>query len=64
MQKLATVKEVADLLQVSESWVYTRIRKGEIPYKKLAGSIRFDWSEIEAWLDDSSQRDGEDRPSA
>lgn len=65
---LITAKEVAERLGVSESFVYDRVDEGAIPHKVLKGgprrTIRFDWKEIEDWLDERTQRGGEDRPSA
>lgn len=52
-EKLLTAKQVAEWLSVSEKWVYAHIAEGEprIPAKRLGGAVRFQASEIEAWLD-------------
>jgi len=49
--KLWTVKEVAEYLQLDEHTVYRMARKGEIPAYKVAGQWRFKKDSIEKWLD-------------
>jgi len=36
-----TVKELAGMLKVAESWVYERTRKGLIPHLRVGKYIRF-----------------------
>ncbi|MGE7091314.1 helix-turn-helix domain-containing protein [Lysinibacillus sp. NPDC048646] len=45
-----TVKEVAELLSVSTTTVYTMTREKEIPHKKIRGRIIFHRATIEKWL--------------
>jgi excisionase family DNA binding protein len=47
-EKLLTVKEVAELLQVDEQTVYRR--KDEIGYSKPFGQIRFRREDVEVFL--------------
>ena len=49
--KLWTVKEVAEYLQLDEHTVYRMARKGEIPAYKVAGQWRFKRELIEKWLE-------------
>ena len=45
-----TVKQVAEMLQMSESGVYKYIRLKKIPYYKLGQNIRFSKEELEEWM--------------
>lgn len=45
-----TVNEVAELIGVSTSTVYTMTRLNEIPHKKVRGRILFHRKTIEQWL--------------
>lgn len=53
--KFYTIKEVAQLLRVSELWVRRRMDKGEIPSFKLGRKRLFKKEEIEQWIE--SQKD-------
>jgi excisionase family DNA binding protein len=48
--KLWTVKEVAEYLQLDEHTIYRMARRGEIPAYKIAGKWRFKREMIEEWL--------------
>lgn len=51
MQKVTlNVKEVAELLGVSITTVYTMAKENEIPCKKLRGRIVFHRETIDKWL--------------
>ena len=47
---LLTVPEVADLLRVQESTVYTWAESGALPVYRVGRLLRFRSSEVEAWL--------------
>jgi excisionase family DNA binding protein len=52
--RLLTIKQVAELLQVPESWVYgrTRVRyHGRLPGVRIGKYWRFRESDIIAWLE-------------
>ena len=49
-EKLWTVKDVAEYLQLDEHTVYRMARKGKIPAYKIAGKWRFKREMIEEWL--------------
>lgn len=51
-EKLMTVKEVAEYLQLDEHTIYRMARKGEIPAYKIAGQWRFKKELIESWLEE------------
>jgi len=53
--KFYTIKEVAQLLRVSELWVRRRMDRGEISSFKLGRRRLFKKEEIDQWID--SQRD-------
>ncbi len=48
-EPLMTVKDVADYLKVSRSWVYQHAASGQLPYRKIGGNLRFLPHEIRAW---------------
>jgi len=49
-RKALTVAELADDLNLSPKTIYELVSKGNIPYYRIAGSIRFDPFRIAAWL--------------
>ena len=56
-----TVSEVASLLKLSESTVYTMVRAGEIPAVKLGKQWRVSETRLDEWLEekeDSSEARG------
>jgi excisionase family DNA binding protein len=46
----ATVKQVADHLQLSEAKVYAMARAGELPATKIGSQWRFDLDEVDDWV--------------
>ncbi|PEP85321.1 helix-turn-helix domain-containing protein [Bacillus toyonensis] len=51
MEKITlTVKEVAELLDVSLTTVYSMTRMNEIPHARIRGKILFHRSTVETWL--------------
>lgn len=58
MDEILTPSQIAVRLQVKPSWVYeqTRERAGvrntdPLPHIKLGRYLRFDWSDVVAWLE-------------
>jgi excisionase family DNA binding protein len=49
-RSLLTVKELAQMLNMSERWVHERTRKREIPCYRFGSALRFDASEVWGWL--------------
>ena len=47
-EKLLTVGELAERLQVKKSWVYRQIRLGKIPVMRFGKYRRFDWEKVKA----------------
>lgn len=48
--ELLTVQEVANYLKKSPSWVYRRLRDGELPAHKVGGTWRFSQRALERWI--------------
>ena len=48
--RLLTAQEVAQLLNVKESWVREATREGRLPHLKLGRYRRYDRGVIDAWL--------------
>ena len=58
-QKLLTIGELAELLDVPKGWIYQRTRDrspSTIPFYKLGKYLRFDPDKVRAWLE--AQRHG------
>lgn len=52
---LVTIKDVANILGVKQSTLYSWVTNGSVPSYKLNGLIRFDLEEIEEWVKRSRQ---------
>lgn len=50
MNKLMTVKQLAEYLQFSDDKIYDMAKKGEIPSVKIRQQWRFDRNDIDEWL--------------
>lgn len=48
--KILTIEEVAELLKVKKSTLYSWVSEGRIPSFKLHGLVCFDKEEIEGWV--------------
>ena len=48
-EPLWTVKEVANFLKVSRSWVYQKTAGGELPCLHVGGLVRFEPDAVRAW---------------
>jgi len=48
--RFLTVGELAELLQVPESWIYARTATNDIPHVRVGRYVRFKRSEVFAWL--------------
>lgn len=60
MKRLATVKEVAGLLCMSERTIRDWVFRKEIPFLKVKGGVRFDPAAILAWLERGCHVDTDD----
>ena len=48
--RLITVAEIADFLQVPESWIYARTASHGIPHVRVGRYVRFSKGQVMAWL--------------
>jgi excisionase family DNA binding protein len=48
---LLTAEEVAELLRVSQAWVYAQTRGRRIPHIRLGRQVRYRRSALDAWID-------------
>ena len=60
MSKLATVKEVAGLLNMSERTIRDWVFRKQIPFLKVKGGVRFDLAAILEWLERGCHVDQDD----
>jgi excisionase family DNA binding protein len=51
---LLSITEVCQRLGIGKSWVYPRIRNGEIPSVKLGDNIKVRREDLEGYLEDNS----------
>ncbi len=56
MEKLLTVDQVCELLQVSKSLVYKWVHYGYIPHVKIGKILRFREIDLIGWLKRRSQK--------
>ncbi len=52
-EKLMTVPEVADALNVTPRWVYTQYEAGSLPGGKIGRYLRFRRSDIEKYVENA-----------
>jgi excisionase family DNA binding protein len=57
MERLLTVEELSQKLQVGRSTIYRWVHYDYIPHVKLGSSVRFSESAVERWLK-SKERSG------
>jgi excisionase family DNA binding protein len=50
--RLLTADEVAEMLRVDKSWVYSATRANRIPHIRLGRYVRYSDLAIEQWLTD------------
>lgn len=50
MEKLLTIQQLSELIQVSPKTIYQWTHIGYVPYYKLPKGIRFRQQEVEIWL--------------
>lgn len=60
-QPLLTVEELSKLIGMSSAWIYEHtsgLRRPQIPYVKVGGSIRFRRKAIKQWIREILHRAG------
>jgi len=50
MERLLTIEDVCELLQISKSLIYKWVHYGFVPHIKIGTKLRFKESQIENWL--------------
>jgi len=50
MEKLLTVNDICDILQVKKGLVYKWVHYGYVPYVKIGNVLRFKELQIEKWI--------------
>jgi len=50
LERLMTVREVADLMQLNSKTVERMARSGRLPSLRVSGRVRFRPSDIASWL--------------
>lgn len=48
--RLMSVEDVAEFLQVRQSWVYGKVASGELPHVRVGRYLRFRRQEVLEWL--------------
>ncbi|HEY3374625.1 MAG TPA: helix-turn-helix domain-containing protein [Candidatus Aquicultor sp.] len=59
MEQLLRAAKAAELLDVSERYVYRLASEGRIPCVKVGRSVRFRPTDIDTWLDARAKADAE-----
>jgi excisionase family DNA binding protein len=59
---LLTAKQVSELLQVPERWVYQAARDGRMPHVRLGRYVRFESEQIDDWVASLRSGDGRHQP--
>lgn len=54
-ESLWTVRDVADYLKASTSFVYKAAERGEIPCRRIGAMLRFDPGEVRKWVASGGQ---------
>lgn len=59
-KKLLNFNETCELLNIKPTHLRSLVFKNEIPYLKVGRLLRFDYLELQAWLDFKKQSTKED----
>ena len=57
-EKLLNIRELAEKLNMSTSWVRVQLYKGALPHHRLGRSVRFVWEEVAEALGLPVERQG------
>ena len=52
-----TIKETAEKLRMSRSWLYLQVETGKIPHVRFGNAIRFDAEVLDRWIKKSMSMD-------
>jgi len=56
MEKLLTVNDICELLQVKKPLVYKWVHYGYVPHIKIGNVLRFKESKIDQWISNREKR--------
>ena len=56
MEKLLTTKQLAEILQMAPSTIYSWVHTGYVPYIKLGKCVRFNEKKVFKWTEDKSEK--------
>ena len=56
MEKLLTVTDLCELLQVKKPLIYKWVHYGFVPYIKIGGILRFKESQVDKWIRNREKR--------
>ncbi len=54
-EKLLSIKDVSELLNVKESWIRCQVFYKNIPHLKIGGLLRFKKSELDKWIESNRE---------
>ncbi len=63
-EKLLTVRELAEILAISDKTIYSYVARNLIPYYKIQSNVRFRPSDIAIWLRRQGPGGSQFRPSS
>ncbi len=63
MESLLTVKELAEVLKLTEQTIQRYVLRKEIPFHKIMRAVRFRPSEINRWIDNGGLQTNEQAPT-
>ncbi len=58
---ILTIKEVAEMLKLTEKTAYRLVSEGEIPGFKVGGSWRFSRNKLEKWVAEQNKKAGDSK---
>lgn len=57
MKKYLSIKELAEILNMSVSGIYSLVYEKRIPFRKVGRLLRFDSEEVEDWIEKHPARE-------
>jgi excisionase family DNA binding protein len=53
--RLCTVQEIAELLAVPVSWVYSHVASGDLPHVRVGRYVRFNRRAVMEWVESAGR---------
>ena len=60
IEKLLTIKQASELINLSIPTLYLKVRKAEIPFSKKGGRLYFNNFDLMNWIKEGNQSESED----